>query len=101
MSLHALAIAFGWAIVAVGCAMAVYGVWLLVTGRAPRRIQASKVGSYARSLLFFAFFIVSTALPRLLDWPDELLIVFIPLSFVSLLVGIKLMAETKKVLHST
>ncbi|MFC7643164.1 hypothetical protein ACFQX6_21700 [Streptosporangium lutulentum] len=72
MSLHALAIVFGWAIVAIGCLMAVYGVHLLVTGRKPRRmprrIPASRVRSYAWSLLCFAFFVVSTALPRLLGW---------------------------------
>ncbi|MEU8384171.1 hypothetical protein [Streptosporangium sp. NPDC048865] len=106
MSVQTLSVAFSWVLLAIGCVLAAHSVHVLVTGRAPRAVSGPghvlRVRLYAWSLLFFAFFAVSTAAPRLLGWTDQLsLTVFTLLALAFAVVALTLMARAKKVLVPT
>ncbi|MEU4538326.1 hypothetical protein AB0G15_26105 [Streptosporangium sp. NPDC023825] len=106
MSVHTLSVAFSWALLAAGCVLAAHGVHVLVTGRAPRAISGPgkilQVRPYAWSMVFFAFFAVSTASPRLLGRTDQLsLTAFTLLALAFVVVALTLMARAKKVLIPT
>ncbi|WP_329093618.1 hypothetical protein [Streptosporangium sp. NBC_01469] len=106
MSVHALSVAFSWALLAAGCVMAAHGVHVLMTSRVPRVISGRggvlQVRPYGWSLLFFGLFAVSTASPRLLGWTDELsLTLFTLLALAFAAVALTLMAKAKKVLKPT
>ena len=80
-----------WGLLGVACVMAAQGVYALVTGRVPplsaKGERAFPVRTHAWTLLASALAFVVMALPRLLDWPAEVLIVCLVLA-IALLAGV-------------
>ncbi|MEU4406367.1 hypothetical protein AB0F88_17735 [Streptosporangium sp. NPDC023963] len=91
MSTQTVLTVVSWGLLGVACVMAVQGVYLLVTGRFPplstKGERAFPARTHAWTLLASALACVAMALPRLLDWPAEALIVCLGLA-IALLAGV-------------